>query len=138
MSHCCAASTSAVVKRVAMSKLRGLSVPSANTDVAAVLGVAPRVALSRDDLAQVVDNPYSTVPSPSCLHAAFTVQLDAIVTAARRARDKGSRDKAQVVGRTLFLHTPTASDAASWPRSWLRPLACGPLPAQSLSAPGLP
>jgi uncharacterized protein (DUF1697 family) len=81
--------------------------------IAATLGVAPRVVvLSREELAQVVaDNPYQQEKNPRCLHAAFTAepigagQLAAIATAQRRATDKGSRDEAQVVGRTLFLHT---------------------------------
>ncbi|MGH3936700.1 MAG: DUF1697 domain-containing protein, partial [Pseudonocardiaceae bacterium] len=98
---------------------------SAETDTAAIaaalertiaesLSVHPRVVvLSRDELSQVVaDNPYSDETNPKCLHAAFTNEpvgpdeLATIATAQRRATDKGSRDEATVVGRTLFLHTP--------------------------------
>ncbi len=82
--------------------------------IAESLSVRPKVVvLSRAELAQVVaDNPYSAETNPKCLHAAFTSerigpdQLAAIVTAQQRATDRGSRDEATVVGRTLFLHTP--------------------------------
>lgn len=98
---------------------------SAQTDTAAIaadleraiaesLGARPRVVvLSRDELSQVVtDNPYPDETNPKHLHAAFTSgrigpdELAAIATAQQRAMDKGSRDEATVVGRTLFLHTP--------------------------------
>lgn len=82
--------------------------------IAEALGVAPRVVvLSREELSQVVaENPYPNETNPKYLHAAFTGepfgpdQLISIVTAQQRSKDKGSRDDATVVGRTLFLHTP--------------------------------
>lgn len=82
--------------------------------IAESLDVRPTVVvLSRDELSQVVaDNPYPDETNPKFLHAAFTSvqigpgQLAAIATAQQRATDKGSRDEAKVVGRTLFLHTP--------------------------------
>ncbi len=82
--------------------------------IAETLGLAPRVVvLSRDELSQVViDNPYPGETNPRHLHAAFAGeqigpdQLAAIATAQQRARDKGSRDAATVIGRTLYLHTP--------------------------------
>jgi uncharacterized protein (DUF1697 family) len=82
--------------------------------IAESLGVRPKVVvLSRDELSQVVeDNPYPEETNPKCLHAAFTneqigpEELAAIATAQQRARDRGSRDEATVVGRILFLHTP--------------------------------
>lgn len=82
--------------------------------IAESLSVRPTVVvLSRDELAQVLaDNPYPDETNPKCLHAAFTRgqigpdELEAIATAQQRATDKGSRDEAMVVGRTLFLHTP--------------------------------
>ena len=65
------------------------------------------------ELSQVVaDNPYPDETNPRYLHAAFIAerigpdQLAVIATAQQRAGDKGSRDEATVVGRTLFLHTP--------------------------------
>jgi uncharacterized protein (DUF1697 family) len=82
--------------------------------IADALGVhSTVVVLSRDELSQVIaDNPYPDVTSPRYLHAAFTAgpirpeQLARIATAQQRAKNKGSRDEATVVGRTLFLHTP--------------------------------
>jgi uncharacterized protein (DUF1697 family) len=82
--------------------------------IAENLGVAPRVVvLSRDELSQVVaDNPYPCETNPRHLHAAFAGeqidanQLAAIASAQQRASDKGSRDAATVIGRTLYLRTP--------------------------------
>lgn len=82
--------------------------------IADTLGVQPRVVvLSRDELAQVIaDNPYPGQMNPKYLHAVFRStevadgELADIAAAVQRARAKGSRDEAQVVGRTLFLHTP--------------------------------
>lgn len=78
------------------------------------LGVRPGVVvLSRDELARVIaDNPYPDEPSPKHVHAVFrreqmtAEEVAAVAAAQQRARDKGSRDEATVVGRTLFLHTP--------------------------------
>jgi uncharacterized protein (DUF1697 family) len=78
------------------------------------LGVpAAVVVLSRAQLEQVIaDNPYPEETSPRYLHAVFRgPQMDhegiaAVAQAQQRARDKGSRDQATVVGHTLFLHTP--------------------------------
>ncbi len=81
--------------------------------IAEVLTVRPRVVvLSRNELAQVIaDNPFPDETNPKCLHAAFrSEELGpgevAAVAALQRTREKGSRDEAQVVGRTLFLRTP--------------------------------
>jgi uncharacterized protein (DUF1697 family) len=82
--------------------------------IAESLNVRPTVVvLSCAELSQVVvDNPYPDETNPKCLHAAFSSerigpdQLAAIATAQQRATDRGSRDQATVVGRTLFLHTP--------------------------------
>ncbi|MGH3768757.1 MAG: DUF1697 domain-containing protein [Pseudonocardiaceae bacterium] len=82
--------------------------------IAASLDVRPVVVvLARNELSQVVaGNPYPDETNPKCLHAAFTrghigpEALEAIAAAQQRATDKGSRDEAAVVGRTLFLHTP--------------------------------
>ncbi len=82
--------------------------------IAESLSVRTRVVvLPCEELSQVVaDNPYPDETNSKCLHAAFTNEqlgpdaLAAIVTAQQRALDKGSRDEATVVGRTLFLHTP--------------------------------
>jgi uncharacterized protein (DUF1697 family) len=82
--------------------------------IAEALSVALRVVvLSRDELSQVIaDNPYPDETNPKCLHAAFMSEVmgpdevAAVAAAVQRARKKGSRDEAQVVGRTLFLRTP--------------------------------
>ena len=82
--------------------------------IAENLSVRPRVVvLSRDELAQVLaDNPYPDETNPKCVHAVFAnedlgpgVAAD-VAVAPQRVKEKGSRDEAQVVGRTLFLHTP--------------------------------
>jgi len=82
--------------------------------IAGALTVRPRVVvLSRNELAQVIaDNPFPDETNPKCLHAAFRSEepgpgeVTAVAAALQRAREKGSRDEAQVVGRTLFLRTP--------------------------------
>jgi len=82
--------------------------------IAARLGVESRVVvLSRDELARVArDNPYPDEPNHRALHAIFlsgeagSDVTDRVAAAQRQVADKGSRDTAQVVGRTIFLHTP--------------------------------
>ena len=82
--------------------------------IAGSLDVAPRVVvLTRDQLARVVrDNPYPDEPNPRAVHAIFLAgdpdaELKAAVKAAQqKAKEKGSRDTARLVGHTLFLHTP--------------------------------
>lgn len=82
--------------------------------IAERLKVQPNVVvLSRKDLAQVIaDNPYSGETDGKCLHAVFSsteiepARVVAIAAAQRRAQERGGRDEARVVGRTLYLHTP--------------------------------
>jgi len=83
--------------------------------IAARLGVKPSViVLSRGELARVVrDNPYAGEPNPKMVHAVFfrgpvpPGTAKAIEAGQQRAAERGSgRDSAQVVGTTLFLHTP--------------------------------
>lgn len=77
------------------------------------LGVsAAVVVVSRDDVDQVIaDNPFPA-DNPRMLHAVFRGEEmsaaghAAVEQAVKAARDVGSRDDAQVVGRTLYLHTP--------------------------------
>ena len=87
------------------------------------IGVRARaVVLSRDDLARCVrDNPYPGETDPRRLHAVFLPELPEpglaawVADAERRVRANGSRDGAQVLGRTVYLHTPDG-----YPRSELR------------------
>ncbi|MGH3613547.1 MAG: DUF1697 domain-containing protein [Pseudonocardia sp.] len=82
--------------------------------IADTLGVRLKVVvISRAELAQVIaDNPYPEETNPRCLHAVFgvgEVEFDGVAAPAaaeERARAKGSRDEAQVVGHTLYLRTP--------------------------------
>lgn len=83
-------------------------------EIAGHLAVQPAVVvLSRGELARVIaDNPFPEETNPRCLHAVFRREemgpdsIAAIAAAQQRARDKGSRDEAVAVGRTLFLRTP--------------------------------
>ena len=78
------------------------------------LGVRARVVvLSCRELAQVVaDHPFPEQDNPKLVHAVFwngplgPEELDAVAAARQRSRELGSRDEAQVVGTTLYLHTP--------------------------------
>jgi uncharacterized protein (DUF1697 family) len=78
------------------------------------LDVSPSVVvLTRDELAQVVrDNPYPDEPNPRAVHAVFLTEpptpatADALANALRRVEGTGSRDSAQLIGRTIYLHTP--------------------------------
>jgi len=71
------------------------------------------VVLSRAELAQVIsDNPYGAEPNPKHVHAMFFPAepgpevRESVAAAERQAAQKGGRDEATMVGRTLFLHTP--------------------------------
>jgi uncharacterized protein (DUF1697 family) len=98
---------------------------SEDTDTAAIaaeleraleetLGLRPSVVvLSQAELAKVIaDNPFPDEANPKHLHAVFRAtevgaeEAAAIAAAERRARDKGSRDQAKVVGRAMYLRTP--------------------------------
>ena len=78
------------------------------------LGVRSRVVVrSCQELAQVVaDNPFDGEGNPKLVHAVFwhgplgPEELDAVAAAQQQSRELGSRDQAQVVGTTLYLHTP--------------------------------
>jgi uncharacterized protein (DUF1697 family) len=82
--------------------------------IAGALGVAPAVVvLTREDLAQAMrDNPFAAEPNPKFVHAVFFADVpggldEAIEAAMRRDAERGSgTGRAQVVGRTLFVHTP--------------------------------
>ncbi|HTS98891.1 MAG TPA: DUF1697 domain-containing protein [Streptosporangiaceae bacterium] len=82
--------------------------------IAQALGVQSRVVvLSREELAQVArDNPYPDEPNHRALHAIFLSRepgpevAQQVAAAQDQVAGKGSRDTAQVIGRTIFLHTP--------------------------------
>jgi uncharacterized protein (DUF1697 family) len=81
--------------------------------IADALGVdAAVVVLSRQELAQAaIDNPYAGEVNPKLVHAVFFAQTppglpDAIAAAEARDAERGGHGSAQVVGRTLFVHTP--------------------------------
>jgi uncharacterized protein (DUF1697 family) len=82
--------------------------------VAETIGVRARVVvLSREELAQVVrDNPYADEPNPRAVHAVFLSGqpgpevAERVAGAQQQVAQRGSRDAAQVIGRTIFLHTP--------------------------------
>jgi uncharacterized protein (DUF1697 family) len=82
--------------------------------IAATLPVGPQVVVvHRDELAAIVSaNPYPDQSNHKLLHAFFLrepagpgVEVD-IAEAQAKARDKGSRDEAQLIGRVVYLHTP--------------------------------
>ncbi len=87
------------------------------------IGVRARaVVLSREELASCMrDNPYPSETNPKLLHAVFLPEVPGpglaawVADAERQVRAKGSRDGAQVLDRTVYLHTPDG-----YPRSELR------------------
>jgi uncharacterized protein (DUF1697 family) len=78
---------------------------------------AGAVVVSREELARCMcDNPYPGETNPKLLPGVPRPGLAAwVADAERQVRAKGSRDGAQVLGRTVYLHTPDG-----YPRSELR------------------
>ena len=82
--------------------------------IAVGIGLRARaVVLSRQELARCVrDNPYPGQTNPKLLHAVFLPEMPGpglaawLADAERQVRAHGSRDQAQVRGRTVYLHTP--------------------------------
>jgi uncharacterized protein (DUF1697 family) len=78
------------------------------------LAVRPAVVvLARRELSDVVrDNPFRDEGDHRLLHAVFLRDtpgpdgVASVAAAVERARSKGSRDDARVIGRTLYLWTP--------------------------------
>jgi uncharacterized protein (DUF1697 family) len=79
-----------------------------------VFGVRARaVVLSAEELARCMrDNPYPGETNHRLLHAVFLPDLPGpglaawVADAERRVQAEGSRDEAQLLGRTVYLHTP--------------------------------
>ena len=82
--------------------------------IADSIGVRARaVVLSREELARCMrDNPYPGETDPKLLHAVFLPEVPGpglaawVADAERQVRANGSRDGAQLLGRTVYLHTP--------------------------------
>jgi uncharacterized protein (DUF1697 family) len=82
--------------------------------IADKIGVRARaVVLSCAELGRCArDNPYPGETNPKLLHAVFLPEVPGpdlagwVADAERQVRAKGSRDEAQVLGRTVYLHTP--------------------------------
>ena len=82
--------------------------------IAGDIGVRARaVVLSCEELARCMrDNPYPGQTNPKLLHAVFLPEVPGpglaawVADAEREVRANGSRDEAQVLGRTVYLHTP--------------------------------
>jgi uncharacterized protein (DUF1697 family) len=78
------------------------------------LGVrSPVVVLDRAEFAEAVAaNPYPDEPDRKKVHAVFRAaqpgpdEVAAVAAAEERARAKGSRDTATVLGRVVYLHLP--------------------------------
>src|SRR5437667_1611638 len=115
--------------------------------IASNLGVKPAVVvLSRDDLARAVrDNPYPDEPNPKMVHAVFfrgpvpAGAAEAIEAGQRRAAERGSgKDTAQVVGPTLYGHTPDGSGRSELARFLLARSPTPPAPATPRNRPTAP
>jgi uncharacterized protein (DUF1697 family) len=82
--------------------------------IAGHIGVqASAVVLSREELARCIcDNPYPEQTNPRLLHAVFLPEVPGpglaawVADAELQVQAKGSRDRAQLLGRTVYLHTP--------------------------------
>jgi uncharacterized protein (DUF1697 family) len=82
--------------------------------IAGHIGVqASAVVLSREELARCIcDNPYPEQTNPRLLHAVFLPDVPGpglaawVADAELQVQAKGSRDRAQLLGRTVYLHTP--------------------------------
>ncbi len=100
------------------------------------IGVRARaVMLSHEELAACMsDNPYPAETNPKLLHAVFLPEIPGpglaawVADAERLVRAKGSRDRAQVLGRTVYLHTPDGYPPSELRRVLAR--AGGPTSAQ--------
>ncbi len=71
------------------------------------------VVLTRAELSKVISaNPYPDEPNPKWVHGVFLLtepqkeQHQRVADAVAAAAERGSRDEATIVGKTLYVHTP--------------------------------
>src|SRR5258707_9111651 len=84
------------------------------TAIAESFGVrTSAVVLSRAELGKVISaNPYPDEPNPRYVHGVFLLSdpdeaaYQRLADALQASTQKGSRDEATIIGRTLYLHTP--------------------------------
>ena len=86
------------------------------------------VVLTCAELARVAaDNPYSDEPDPKRVHAFFLTGVSGAEAEARleqvrgRLGEKVGRDEAEIVGRTLYLHTPDGFGRSELGKALSRP-----------------
>ena len=104
--------------------------------IAESVGLRARaVVLSREELARYVRaNPYPGQANPRLLHAVFLPELPGpdlrtwLADAQRLVQAKGSRDEAQLLDRTVYLHTPDGYPPSELRRVFAR--AGGPTSAR--------
>jgi uncharacterized protein (DUF1697 family) len=96
--------------------------------IAGRLGLQARaVVLAREEMARCVhDNPYPDETNPRLLHAVFLPGAPGpglaawVADAERHVRATGSRDQAQLLGRTVYLHTPDGYPPSELRRAFAR------------------
>jgi uncharacterized protein (DUF1697 family) len=88
---------------------------------------ASAIVLSREELACCVsDNPYPGETNPRLLHAIFLPEVPEpglaawVAEAQRLVQANGSRDEAELIGRTVYLHTPDGFPASQLRRVFAR------------------
>jgi uncharacterized protein (DUF1697 family) len=97
--------------------------------IADELGVSCRVVvLTCAELARVVaDNPYPDEPDPKRVHAIFLTGKPGpearthLEQVQRKLGEKVGNDEAQIVGRTLYLHTPDGFGRSELAKTLSRP-----------------
>jgi uncharacterized protein (DUF1697 family) len=106
-------------------------------EIAARFGVkTSAIVLSRPELAEVVDrNPYPAEPNPRFVHVVFLpgepdeAMSLALTDAVAAAAGLGSPDRAVLLGRAVYLHTPDGFGISELARSLLlkrsSPVAAG-------------
>lgn len=96
--------------------------------IAGRIGVRARaVVLSGEELARCFrGNPYPAQADPRLLHAVFLPEVPGpglaawVADAEQHVRANGSRDEAQLLGRTVYLHTPDGYPGSELRRAFAR------------------